>query len=447
MEIVMLICGAIVGSVIASILACMPGLHVYNILGPLIFLIAQYEISLHPYFIIAVTAGMIAGFCFISPIPSVILAAPDESAFFTVLPGQKYLMAGRGYEAVLFMVTGSAFATAGLLIFFFFFAKYLLPLKQVLQPHYHWILWCVIAFMLMSEWPTEGRPGQGRWDKFVSANRRLLAGLLTFVLSGLIGFVVMYGKTSRPELAFQGLMPVFTGLFTLPWLLVNIIFYVEMPPQKIFETKSAGYLHLPAMSIKSILYGIFAGLFGGGFSAFFPAITGGVGGLLAGHATALRDDVAFLVSQGASRTVYYIGGFFLLFVPDLYMARGGASHLLKTLYIPQGATDLYVVMTATAIASVISLVMFEMLVRGIVRIVVIYGLRFISIVALVIILFFVLFFSGWDGIIFCIVSSAVGLIPVFWGARRMNCLGVILLPVACNMSGFGEQVAVWLGLI
>jgi hypothetical protein len=29
----------------------------------------------------------------------------------------------------------------------------------------------------------------------------------------------------------------------------------------------------------------------------------------------------------------------------------------------------------------------------------------------------------------------------------MNCLGVVLLPVACNMSGLGPGVAQWLGLV
>lgn len=453
MELVMLICGAIVGGIIASILACVPGLHVYNILGIGVLFATQYGIILHPYFLIAIVTGMIVGFSLISTIPSVILAAPDESAFFTVLPGQKYLMAGRGYEATLFTLVGSAFAEVALLIFFLFFAKYLLlPLKQVLQPHYHWILWCVIVFMLMSEWPTEGRLGQSGWRKFVSANQRILAGLLTFVLSGLLGFVVTYGKSPTPEIAFQGLMPVFIGLFTLPWLLMNLIFDVEVPPQNIFEkspTESSAAKHskLLGISIKYILYGLSAGLLGGGFSAFLPGITGGVGGLLAGHAMALRNDVAFLVSQGASKMVYYVGGLFLLFVPDLYMTRGGGAHLLKTIYVPQGKTDLYVAMAASAIAGAISLAMFGKLVRRVLLLVVRYGLHFLSSIALVIILFLVLLFSGWNGIIFCIVSGAVGLIPVFYGARRMNCLGVILLPVACNMSGFGEHIAVWLGLI
>ena len=46
-----------------------------------------------------------------------------------------------------------------------------------------------------------------------------------------------------------------------------------------------------------------------------------------------------------------------------------------------------------------------------------------------------------------VAGGAIGLVPVLLGSRRMNCLGVILLPMACNMSGVGSTVAGWLGLV
>ncbi len=44
------------------------------------------------------------------------------------------------------------------------------------------------------------------------------------------------------------------------------------------------------------------------------------------------------------------------------------------------------------------------------------------------------------------VSTGIGLIPVLIGGRRMNCLGVLLLPLTLNMIGIGPMVAQWLGL-
>jgi TctA family transporter len=54
--------------------------------------------------------------------------------------------------------------------------------------------------------------------------------------------------------------------------------------------------------------------------------------------------------------------------------------------------------------------------------------------------------TGRMGVLIMVVSAGIGLLPVLFGSRRMNCLGVILLPAACNMSGFGTDIAGWLGL-
>ncbi len=54
--------------------------------------------------------------------------------------------------------------------------------------------------------------------------------------------------------------------------------------------------------------------------------------------------------------------------------------------------------------------------------------------------------TGWGGLLICAVATGIGLIPVLWGSRRMNCMGVLLLPIGLNMIGVGSTVAGWLGL-
>jgi TctA family transporter len=55
--------------------------------------------------------------------------------------------------------------------------------------------------------------------------------------------------------------------------------------------------------------------------------------------------------------------------------------------------------------------------------------------------------TGWGGLLMCVVATGIGLIPVLWGSRRMNCMGVLLLPIALNMTEVGGVVAGWLGLL
>ena len=71
----------------------------------------------------------------------------------------------------------------------------------------------------------------------------------------------------------------------------------------------------------------------------------------------------------------------------------------------------------------------------------------ISIISSLIIVGLVYVVVGWAGLIIAAVGTGIGLIPVLYGSRRLNCLGVLLLPIACNMSGIGQHIAAFLKLI
>jgi len=73
--------------------------------------------------------------------------------------------------------------------------------------------------------------------------------------------------------------------------------------------------------------------------------------------------------------------------------------------------------------------------------------RWISLGTLVVLLAIVVGMTGPGGFLICAVATGIGLIPVLWGSRRMNCMGVLLLPIALNMVGVGGMVAGWLGLV
>lgn len=432
---------SVLGSLVSSVLACIPGLHVYSVMGFLairLHFLASNGPIVPAEILVPFAVGMVVGYSVFNTLPSVLLAAPDDSALFTVLPGQKYLMNGRGYEGTMITVAGGL---AGLVLLVFGFgplAPRLLPVaKAVFQPHTHWVLWCVICFMLMSEWPKEGRIGWAGWRRFADAWKSLGAGLLTFALSGLLGFLLLYRSPISAEVAFQNLMPAFVGLFTMPWLIMNIASRVRIPAQVISRNINAA----------SVLRGAFAGCLGGGFAAFFPVITGGVGGFLAGHATAIRDDRVFLASQGASKLVYYVGALLLFFVPGVNLTRGGAAWLIKGIYTPQAYHDYYMTLAAIAIAGATAFLVVEPLTRAMLILIGKYDYRRLSYASLVFTLVVVFAMTGCHGMFVMAVSAGIGLIPPLYGARRMNCLAVILLPMACNMSGIGAKVAGLLGLI
>jgi putative membrane protein len=385
-------------------------------------------------------SSMIVSWSMLNTIPSVLLGAPDESALFTVLPGQKYLMSGRGFEGVMVTGVGGLAGLYFLLLVVAPVAQRALPVMQtVLRPHMHWILWVIITFMLMSEWPKTGHGGREGWGKFFAAWKTLGTGLATFLLSGLFGFLILYRSPVSVEVAFQNIMPAFVGLFAVPWCLLNVLSGTEVPPQRIDSE-----LEIDA---DVILRSAASGALGGGFAAFFPIITGGVGGMLAGHATAQRDERVFIMSQGVSKLIYYSGAFMLFFVPGLGLRRGGGAWLMQGLYTPRTQHDFLLVLASIAISGAVAFLMMPFCTRLVIRLIERINYRAVSILSLAVILAMVLGITGWRGLAVMLVGTGIGLLPVLFGSRRLNCLGVLLLPMACNMSGFGQNIAQFLGLI
>jgi putative membrane protein len=383
--------------------------------------------------------GLVVGYAVLNTIPSIFFGAPDDSTVFIVLPGQRYLMQQKGFEASVLAGVGALGGLLVLLILAPVLPKTLPLVRTVIGPHLHWILGAIIVFMLMSEWPRGSDRGRIGLTRFLDAWQSLGVGILTFLLSGLLGFALFYGSLVPVEMVFQNMMPAFIGLFAIPWVLQNLISQTQVP-----------YQHVPAsvdLSVWLFARGVGAGVLGGLFAAFFPAVTAGIGGFLAGHATAQRDDRLFILSQGASKLVYYAGGFILFFVPGLQLIRGGMAWMLSVFYAPRTSEIYWVAIASMLICGSLAFLLLLWLSRGAIRLVVHVDYRWISVVTLVLLIGVVLAFTGWGGLLIATVATGIGLLPVMWGSRRVNCMGVLLLPLTLRLAGLGVPVADWLGLI
>ncbi len=439
MNVVMALLYAVGGALVASVLALVPALHIYNVAGFIILATATLGEFVPPELLAMFFLGLITSYSILNTIPSIFLSAPDDSTVFVVLPGQKYLLQQRGYEAVVLTGIGGLGGVAVLALLTPVASSLLPALRTILQPHMHWILWTVIAFMLISEWPkgSDRAPAGIRrwWDGWKS----LTAGLVTFLLSGLLGFILLYRSLVPVTVAYQNLLPAFVGLFAVPWIVQNILSRVELPEQHIADTVDA----TPWLFLR----GTFAGALGGLFAAFFPVVTGGLGGFIAGHATAQRDDRLFIISQGASKVVYYVGGFLFFFVPGLHLTRGGMAWMLSSLWSSYTPQTYYIATAAVVLTGILSFFLLLLMTRVTIKLVSKVHYRWVSLGTLAVLLVIVVGMTGWGGLLICAVATGIGFIPVLWGSRRMNCMGVLLLPIALNMVGAGSVIAGWLGLV
>lgn len=120
---------------------------------------------------------------------------------------------------------------------------------------------------------------------------------------------------------------------------------------------------------------------------------------------------------------------------------------MKSLYTPTGLRDYLLIVGAIAISGGVSYLMMEPLTKGIIKLIGKFNYRYISVVALLIIVALVFLVTSWIGLFIMAVATGIGLLPVLFASRRLNCLGILLLPIACNMSGIGPTIAGFLGLL
>jgi putative membrane protein len=434
-EIVSLLVAAAMGAVAGAGVSLVPALHVYNVAGLVLLAPATLGEVVPPELLAFFFVGMTTGYAMCNAVSGIFFSAPDDSTIFVVLPGQKYLLQKRGYEAVMLTGVGGLGGIAALAALTPVASSLFPALRTILQPHLHWILWSIVAYMLLSEWPKgSGRAPAGLrrwWDGWKS----LAAGLVTFLLSGVLGFILLTRSLVPVTVAYQNLLPAFVGLFAVPWVVQNVLSRVELPEQHVARTVDA----TPAL----LLQGTFAGVLGGLFAAFFPVVTGGIGALIAGHATAQRDDRLFLISQGASKVVYYVGGLLLFFIPGLHLTRGGMAWMLSGFWSAHTPRAFYLAAAAAVLSGTISFLLLPAMTRLVIGVTGKVDYRWVNLGTLAVLLTIVAGMTGWSGLLICSVATGIGLIPVLWGSRRTNCMGVLLLPIGLNLVGVGGVVAGW----
>lgn len=425
---------ALLGVLLGALLSLIPAVHIYSAAAVAMPLIAETATGAAAFLCL----GMLLGWVFVGNVPSVYLFAPDEGTASAVLPATRMLLQGRADHALHLLIAGALGSLIALIALAPIGDVVLRPFLQIVQPHLAWMVPTVIVFLVLGEWPRVDETHPTPLRRLAAAWAYLGAGQLTFWLSGLLGMVLMYRSPLPLDAAQQNLLPAFTGLFTLPGLLQILLFGRQPPRQTIDHTA-------PAMG--SLLRGVIIGIGGGLFAAVLPVISGGIGSLLAGHASAQRDDKIFLIAQGASRTAYMVGGYLLLFLPGVAVARGGMSALIVTRDAPDGWHMFWAAIAATAIGGILAAALAMACSRAWAHAAHRLPARPAAGAALSAAVLVTWQFTGAAGLGIAAVATLIGLIPILGGGRRMNALGVLLIPISLNLAGVGGDVAKFLGLL
>lgn len=419
----------LLGVLVGALISILPSVHIYNV-APLFILMAP-ALGIPEDLLLFFLLGNVIGFATTNTISTVFFSAPDDTTFVVLMPTQVMLINGRAFEAAILMGAG---ALVGALILVAISPLLLLILPtfiSIITPHLHWLLALFLFYILLSEFPKDVGTGKSRWQRLKAGWRNIIAGYITFALSALLGFFIMNGNLMPVDAAYFGMLPAFIGLFAISSLIMNIVSRAKAPPQRIQKSVDATKLDL--------IKGGLTGFSGGVFAAIVPALTGGMGSIIAGQASGQREEAQFIVSIGASRFVYYVGAFFFLFAPGFKVVRGGLANIAAAVYIPQRYTEFFIAVAGIALGSVLA---FGILVASSYFIAKnLHKIRYdyFSIAIIVLLSAIVYLTTGFVGLMIMVIATAIGLIPLIYGSRRLHCMAVIIFPLILNMAGLADD--------
>lgn len=446
MEFLTILGYTLLGTLIGAFFSFFPSLHIYNVAGIVLVLWTYVGESMDhaavgPFFI-----SMITAFAFINTIPMTFFGAPDESAQVTILPNTIYFMQGKGYEAAVIQGFGAligVFLMIALTPLFFYVLPYV---DVVLSAHMHWIILLVIGYLVLSEWPKGCGFGTTRVARFSEAMGNVFAGAFTWIVSGILGIIILSKSIITHEMGFQNIMPVFVGLFAIPSILQNLVSTRQVPKQHICEDID--------VNANDIGKSAFVGTVAGAVCGYVPAVTAGIGSIIASHITAMsfssRGDILFILGGSITKFLYYVGAFLLIFVvtplTPAGVGKGGLNVILRPIFTAEPG-DYLMGISVILVSGCISFLLLLSLSRWVLSWIAdvdyhdLYWAAFVVITALVAAL------TGFPGLFTMLVGTAIGCIPVFFHSRRSNCMGVLLIPICLNMAGYGDQVAALFGLL
>ncbi len=371
---------ALFGILLGTFTGLVPGIHP-NLIATLL---AQTSFE-HLTTIIYITA---ITHTFLSTIPAIHLSSPDPSTVLAIHPSQEYSQKGKAHEAVILTLIGSIISLILLIIS--------IPLLKItIKPTYNSIK-PIIPFLILAT----------TFFLILRQKRKIIA-LTVFLLSGALGFFTLNSTMNEP------LLPLFTGLFGIPSLLVN--FNTKKTTQKLTEPK------ITKNSIKTII----KSLFFGSFFSFLPSLGPAQAATVQSQFSKNKTKRDYLILIGCLNTINIIVS--LITLAEINKARNGAVAIMKTIETisPTKTKELLFWTLIISFPCTLSCIFFS-------RIFIILrnkiNLKTLSIITILFMTAIVFFVSGLTGNLMLLISTAVGYIPYKYGITKTTLMGSLMVP-------------------
>jgi putative membrane protein len=385
------------GTALGLGLGLLPGIHP-NMIILAVPLIAALDLG-HAQLIVFIVSLGIAN-TFAEFVPSILLSAADSESGLATLPGQRLLAKGKGLDAVRLAITGGLVATALCALLLPILALIIPPIYTASRGAIWLVLLAFVALMLATESP----------------KYKILWATVCFALAGFVGLVAFGLPIDRALVLF----PIFTGLFAMPHLLLQIRGAVRIP-------KQAKTSESPAL--RSSLKPAALGAAGGVLSGLLPGIGSAE---IASVLTVSKDDRSFLTTMGGLAASNIVISFLALWL--ISNPRSGVAVALDQLITVDAKAFLLIAFSALVAAALAAPLTLTLARRVLDRLQKINYVRLSKAIFLFLV-FAVGLATGFLGLMLAATCAGLGLFVNLLGIKRGVLMGVLILPTVLFFLG------------
>ncbi len=400
-EIILFIVGGVGVGVVTGLL---PGLHPNTLFALLVGGAAGFSgVGLLSLLVFIVSLAV--SNTFVAFIPSLFFGAPETETALGTLPGHRYMLRGKGQEALLLMVMGGVGVTVLAVVTLPVLLVVIPALQEAAAPVLHLLLVIVVLWMCWTD-------------------RSPAAAGLIFLLAGYTGVVVL------PRFPAEVVMfPALTGLFGFSQLLLSLQSGGAPPVQ-------GSASRLP----RGVWKGVAGGYLAGFFTALFPGIGPGQASVLAAQ-TFQSKEKDFLVSLGGLGAANTIFTFVVFFAAG--KTRSGAVWALSQMVPSLGVQDMVVLAAAGLAACFLAAALTITIGQRSLRVLATLNYRTMTKGLIIIVAVMVAVMTGVVGLVVALATTCLGIVCVRVGVRRTHLMGFLVMPTILFFAGLMP----WVGLV
>lgn len=386
-----LILAIFLGLLFGTLTGLTPGIHI-NLIGTFLATLSLGILSsIEPIILITFIVAVAITHTFLDFIPSIILGCPDSDTELSILPGHKFMQEGRAHEAILLTTYGSISAIGILIILFLPLAL----LKDFIQLNYFIIEFAIPGILILSSM------------FLISLEKRPFSAFKIFILTGILGYLVLNSKTTEP------LLPLLSGLFGASTLILSIKSKFQIPKQ---------FLTFPKIQLKKPLLGA---VLASPLCAFLPGLGSGQAAIIGSSISRTKHE-DFLILLGATNTL--VMGFSFIALYLISKTRTGAAATINKIFGTLNLETLFLIMLIVLISGLASFFWTKKLAKIFVIKIQKINYTKTSISTLLVLVLIVFLISNLQGIIILIVSTLLGIYCINQKIRRTHMMGCLVIP-------------------